>query len=649
MVNFYLDGTLVNDVDAEISFSIIREDGFGNTEQILREKSETELDFFGDAYKYLCEARQSYCATIDIVIDIKNGNAYESLFEGTLFHADIEMMIPKKIGKIDSIKDTSFSALIVLFWENEIPLYSTKTLNCEDLIFEQSDAMFSLDIILPYTNGYSLNVLDVIKFFVSYISDNKISVVSDYLTNNKIHVSTGYALHNTTGTLDKLYPKLSLKKLLNELRKATTIYTIVDKDLNGNVTFRIEDENYSYGSDVVLNIDDIPLDFVEKINNNNIYNQIKTGNATERTEDITIWQGNRLSGWTSEAFVGCGCYGLKDSVLDLITDFITDGAILQSTKETPAGEDSGYDTNVFMYAVTPHNFIPSPVQLVDFQKESGIKNTFMWNERILERWVGIANSCIALQRNAKYGFELQNTNNILVSADSYGSGIVFTSDRNNIVRYSFPLAPLYDSQNSLRDQPNPPDSFTYFLCQENGDYEFSASTTIKQFTTNNGLNTDVIGANLYLSIEAWSGVGGTQIGYQEFVINNAPNLKTNPQNLNLNAQFSLAVGNIVFVRYRMVYSEAGPKDWNIGTLNNNFILISDNFSCNNLEDNLGNFKPFEAEFEYPLCFNDYKALRANKRGIIRINGKDTWIKEVKYKPNDLSTIKVKYKESMCSC
>jgi len=64
---------------------------------------------------------------------------------------------------------------------------------------------------------------------------------------------------------------------------------------------------------------------------------------------------------------------------------------------------------------------------------------------------------------------------------------------------------------------------------------------------------------------------------------------------------------------------------------------------------LGNFKPFEAEFDYPLCFNDYKALRANKRGIIRINGKDTWIKEVKYKPNDLSIIKVKYKESMCSC
>jgi len=311
MVNFYLDGTLVNDVDAEILFSIIREDGFGNTEQILREKSETKLDFFGDAYKYLCEARQSYCATIDIVIDIKNGNAYESLFEGTLFHADIEMMIPKKIGKIDSIKDTSFSALIVLFWENEIPLYSTNTLNCEDLIFEQSDAMFSLDIILPYTNGYSLNVLDVIKFFINYISDNKINVVSDYLTNNKIHISTGYALHNTTGTLDKLYPKLSLKKLLNELRKATTIYTIVDKDLNGNVTFRIEDENYSYGSDVVLNIDDIPLDFVENLNNNNIYNQIKTGNATERTEDITIWQGNRLSGWTSEAFVGCGCYGLR--------------------------------------------------------------------------------------------------------------------------------------------------------------------------------------------------------------------------------------------------------------------------------------------------------------------------------------------------
>ncbi|QQR96935.1 MAG: hypothetical protein IPK18_08440 [Sphingobacteriales bacterium] len=411
-----------------------------------------------------------------------------------------------------------------------------------------------------------------------------------------------------------------------------------------NVTFRIEDENYSYGTDVVLNIDGIPLDLVENLNNNNIYNQIKTGNNTDRTEDITIWQGNRLSGWTNEAFVGCGCYGLKDSVLDLTTDFITDGAIIEYVKGVPSGDDSGFEDAIFMYAVTTLA-VPSPIPLVDFQSSGGIKNTFMWNEEVLKRWVGIANSCIALQRNTKYGFEINYTDGITFSQDEYGTGISFTSDRNNIIRYQNPpLSPNYDNQNSLYDQPNPPDQFTYFLCQENGDYGFNASSIFYQ----SGGSTPVLNADLYLSIEAWSGIGGTQIGYQEFVLNGA-NPSSNEYLMQLNAQFSLAVGNIVFVRYRMVYSDTGYRLWAVSGKNNIFKLISDNFSCDDLQDELGNFKPFEAEFEYPLCFNDYKALRANKRGIIRINGKDTWIKEIKYKPNDVSTIKVKYKESMCSC
>jgi hypothetical protein len=641
MAKYLLNGIEFLGISAELSVTIIREDGLENSEQILREKTETKLIMYDDAYSYLCSIRNNYCEPISIEILHENNNVYEKLFIGTIYNYDISFDINKCIANIDSIKDVSFSALLVLFWDTEIPLYSNKTLNCEDIAFEKSDSLITLGL-PPYINDYSLNALDVIRFLVSFISDNKINIVSDYLTTNKIHISTGYSMHNTTGTLDKLYPKVTLKKILSELRKQTTIYSILEVDGLGNTIFRIEDENYSYGSDILLNIPNIPNGFIEKVNNETIYNQIKTGNNTDRTEDITIWQGNRLSSWINDAFVGCGCYGLKDSVLDLATDFVTDGGIIEYVKNIPSGDDSGFEDSIFMYAVT-HLAIPSPIQLVDFQISGGIKNTFMWNEEVLKRWVGIANSCIALQRNTKYGFEIIYDANILISASEVGGGIAFTSDINNIVRYQNPpLAPIYDNLNSLYDQPNLPDPFTYFLCQENGDYEFNASGIFFQV----GGSTPVLNADLYLSIEAWSGIGGTQIGYQEYVIASA-NPSANEYLMQLNAQFSLAVGNIVFVRYRMVYTEVGFKKWIVSSKNNLFKLISDSFSCDDLQDELSNFKPFEGEFEYPICFNDYKNLRNNKTGIIVINGKNTWIKEIKYVPNKNSIFKVKYKNTLC--
>ncbi len=649
MLKYLINDIEFEDISGQFKAMIVREDGFNNSEQILREKTNSELSIYENVYKYVCALRKdNYCDTIDIKVLIKCGDNYEVLFLGTVRQTDIKLNLFQKTGTFKSIKDNSFSALIANYQNTEINLYNTNTINCEPIEIVKTTLFnnpFSSNGFVLTTIDNCFDILDVFKYIIGFITDNKVSVVSDYLTANKICIATGYALHNEVGTLDKLYPSVSLQELFNEVRKKTTLYAIIEQDSLGNPVYRIEDENYSYGSNLLLEFTNLPQGYKEILDDKNIYNEIKVGSSNTESEDDIVVPQVDLTAWNEENYIGCGCVGLKDNTLDLVSDWIIDGNVIYEACRTPIGTDYDKDSDIYMFAIEP-SIVPPFYQIQGYDTQQF--NTFMNNENVLNRWLGIANSCIALSRTSKYGFLIIENGNIIVSADAYGSSIVFTSDINNIVRYSNPLMPIYDYENSLNDQPIP-DAFTYFLCQEIGNYTFRASAIYKQFPTGIFGDTDVIGADLYLSIEAWSGIGGVQIDYQEFVVNNAPNLNTNEVQMKLEASFGLSVGNIVFVRYRMVYSGVGPKQWNIGSINNQFTLLSDSFSCEDIEDNLTNFKPFVGEFEYPLCYSQYKEIKEDKRGIIKIKGTDTWVKEVEFNPKGLSTIKVKYKDSLCDC
>ena len=46
---------------------IVREDGFNSSEQILREKTETDFLFYGDCYIYLSELfKNGACSIVDV-------------------------------------------------------------------------------------------------------------------------------------------------------------------------------------------------------------------------------------------------------------------------------------------------------------------------------------------------------------------------------------------------------------------------------------------------------------------------------------------------------------------------------------------------------------------------------------------------------
>ena len=52
--------------------TLIRDDGINNDEQIFRDKCESELIFYGDGYRYLCQKKaETICEDIDVRIERK--------------------------------------------------------------------------------------------------------------------------------------------------------------------------------------------------------------------------------------------------------------------------------------------------------------------------------------------------------------------------------------------------------------------------------------------------------------------------------------------------------------------------------------------------------------------------------------------------
>ena len=111
----YLDGILINERPKgldELILAIQREDGFNNSEQILRESIDVQLEFSGDGYRYICTKRQqNFCEEILCSLDAECDGYTDTLFEGLIKQNDIKVTLKKCIAKASSIKDNSFNGL----------------------------------------------------------------------------------------------------------------------------------------------------------------------------------------------------------------------------------------------------------------------------------------------------------------------------------------------------------------------------------------------------------------------------------------------------------------------------------------------------------------------------------------------------------
>jgi len=615
IIKYYIDNKHIEDISGEVSATIIREDGFANSEQILREKTDSQLTAYLCGYDFLAQKRkEDYCRDLPLRIELNN----KELFRGTIRQNDLKVQVTKGIIKVDNIKDESFSNMIAQFKDVEVPLNSTMTRSGEPINAIPIQRPLMLIVLRSYL---VLNVLDVIRYLVDFITDNEVEVISRYLSNANIFISTGYAMRHAKGTAEQMFPTLSLSQVLEEVRKATSLYGVMT-EVAGKPTLILEKEEDTFGSDVLINIDTLPLGLDESFDDNQIFNSIQLG-GNRKIEQSS----ERLENFNNIEVFSCGCNGFKDNVLNLRFNFIVDNdTIIRQLDSANYNDDEVWNDDIFMFELD---------WLGIYNNNQRFKNI-----NILNEWLGSGINCFTKDMLAKYGFLAINRDDF----SSYQLGFLY---------FKNPIESILDRQNSLHNwiyaidgmpmiMTPTQDGTTYFKCQEAGNYTFNSKVSVKGLSAGTyDASTNTILLKLMKASSISNAVAGIILEtLTENLIDGYEIVVGEDFQLEIQGSFNLAVNDVVIAMYEIT------RDPTCYITYQEFSLVRDSLTVLTSE-NSDHYKPFLAKFKYDLCFEDYEKMRKNKTGIIRINGVDTWIKEVKFNPFGASDFTVKYKNTLC--
>jgi len=615
IIKYYIDNKHIEDISGEVSATIIREDGFANSEQILREKTDSQLTAYLCGYDFLAQKRkEDYCRDLPLRIELNN----KELFRGTIRQNDLKVQVTKGIIKVDNIKDESFSNMIAQFKDVEVPLNSTMTRSGEPINAIPIQRPLMLIVLRSYL---VLNVLDVIRYLVDFITDNEVEVISRYLSNANIFISTGYAMRHAKGTAEQMFPTLSLSQVLEEVRKATSLYGVMT-EVAGKPTLILEKEEDTFGSDVLINIDTLPLGLDESFDDNQIFNSIQLG-GNRKIEQSS----ERLENFNNIEVFSCGCNGFKDNVLNLRFNFIVDNdTIIRQLDSANYNDDKVWNDDIFMFELD---------WLGIYNNNQRFKNI-----NILNEWLGSGINCFTKDMLAKYGFLAINRDDF----SSYQLGFLY---------FKNPIESILDRQNSLHNwiyaidgmpmiMTPTQDGTTYFKCQEAGNYTFNSKVSVKGLSAGTyDASTNTILLKLMKASSISNAVAGIILEtLTENLIDGYEIVVGEDFQLEIQGSFNLAVNDVVIAMYEITRNPTCYITYQ------EFSLVRDSLTVLTSE-NSDHYKPFLAKFKYDLCFEDYEKMRKNKTGIIRINGVDTWIKEVKFNPFGASDFTVKYKNTLC--
>ena len=649
MYNVYFDNILqdakdIININDSFETSIVREDGFSGTEQIIREKSETLLQFTGQAYKYVNSImKENPCAEIQFKIeDSECGYIYNGIIPVT----SVELSPSKYIGKT-TIKDNSFSAYIREYFGVKVDLFNRKTIGCLplDAINKQFELYKTHNNTTDIVAITAYDALDIFKFLVGYFTDNTINVVSNYLTNNRYAITTGYNMHNYAASSGEVYPVLSIQELFSELRKKLNLYMGIEYDEFNNPYLRIEQQSYFFLDSLELfSIDELPKDIKQDYDIKRDFNEILIGSETTKevgdSTDIHYPQ-DRYTSWNKESYSGCGtCTGEKDSVLELVSIYVIDSNIIYEVLNWGLN-DYEYDSNIFMFNYEVVSGVNVGVRtLLD---GTYFYNETITNENVLSNWIDYYGKCINISRYPKNGFMTDKVGYGMTVTGGFGydgaedsveysntvynlSGVLFTYNGNALLPNNLITA------SSIRNI-----TATYFKAPTDGDYvlqfdlvrflqvskptfETVLDVQIQIIIYTDNTFSSII--NTYEVIESTS---------DAVLIPTSASINTGVMNL---SSGNCAITRVIFKDYSGNISVVGGNyDYNADNVI--FQMISDG-TCETLDYNNQNSKPYQVYFDYPLCYSDYLKAINNKGGYISIKNNKYWIKELIYRHKKMS-------------
>lgn len=656
MFRVFLDDTLINDEPKgldDLQIQIIREDGYSNSDQILRDKTETKLSFWGDGYRYLCtKKKESICSLVNINIEYECDGFYESIFKGVIPISFIEFQLPPIGFANTQIRDNSFTGLIKDYTTTEVPLYSSITKNCEqlDIINETFRFNKNTDGTPNYTGVKGFDVLSLFRYLINYATDNKINVVSDFLSgtnpqNRGYAITLGYNLHNPMGNFSQIFPKITFDSLFKELRKKLRLYMVIEYSF-GVPYLRIEPEDYSFDDTTLLmNFDTIPYGTKETFDINRLFNSISVGSKTTKLQDIDgetavkdYEKSDTLLMWDDKNYNSCGyCTATKDSEtvrLDLVSEYIIESNLIyEALNAVPTTSTDKYANDESIYLFEYDTTDANKSALITTLDTKFIYNYYLTNGQVIDNYLGYTPECISLKNSTKNYFLAQRAS----GQAAVQTGTLYA--RNSDIFPSV-VNVLFDNGTNL-------DEFL-FTTPVDGNYVFNQHLTITYlFGTDSVINDTQPTYRLYFEVrdianvlvdvyygELFTPVDPLDAKYMEF---------TSPT-LSLITGHTVECG-IEIIQYGTVdahfdYYQIDNAEWS---------LPKDSTGCDTQNNNNGDSKPNIIDFSANLCYSELKTIRDNKRGYITIKGNKYFIKSITWQPKTLPKFQLIGSESLCDC
>lgn len=651
MYKIYLDNVEMFDLPKGLenfAVQIVREDGFNSSEQILREKTETDFLFYGDCYIYLSELfKNGACSIVDVRIEDVCDNVTYELFIGKLHISDIECDVKRKMIK-SNIRDNSFTGMIKDFTKTDVPIYYTKTKNCFEL--ESIDRLFIINPLIPelYKEILGFDVLEVLNYQIKYATDNKAYVVSDYLTTNKYMITNGYNLHNDSGSLEQKYPNVSFNKLFEELRKKFRLFMVIEYDVDGIPYLRIEQESYSFSSTNILSISDIQDSTTEEIDKTRLYNSIKVGSKIFEPKTGVYWYNEKspILSFIESTFPTCGeCTVNSDSEqneLNLVSEFIIDSNMISEAFNTPIGDLYDYDANIYLISYYVDIAYPYPlITMNTCNGHGGSFNCTLTNQNVVNNWLGYSPQCLTLSRYSSDYFRLelkQATIEIKYPALFQNDVVEFNNiiaDNNNTITLSTTQS-IYLNLNPPIGAITTSATFSYYKCSKNGTYNLIAE--IINIHQDGTINPSIISVDYTLYIVVYTDDTFTTISSQYSVVVNSTDSINDLKTLIIETGLiTITIGQCVLVDYSVEIASLVPTlDYPFVSESINFYQKEDLSKCEEFENENQDSKYRLIKFSKELCQSDFQYIKNNKRGNITVDGKVFYIKNLTYRKNKLT-------------
>lgn len=670
LYRFYLDGNLLADEPAgwkELTTSIRNYDELRG---ILITQDVT-LSFIGDGYTYLKGIFDSdqVCALSTISIEYNCNNAgFEEVFRGTVFITSLSF--EDEVCK-SKLEDDSFFARInnnknIKFYLDVGRSKSSISINPVTPIDLQMFDVCTCADIPDKRKAYK--IFDSFQFIVQAMTDGIMGFASPYFDIGgecEGHViQTGLGLRDITYTADKKnIPYVSFIELFTECNKKNNL--AIGIEYVGSTPILVIDEYENFFTNSSSIILSNPSDVKISTDISKLYAKVKIGSdKIEPFQDCTqqnpalFPENTDYVGYRIEEFpllTQCN----TDSTLDLVSSWVISSNAIQHVLT----DDPSYDEDMFFIEATRIDATNhTAVQTDVFNDGHCYYNAFYNNMNTLQRWnTALPNNVIVILGSSNNTFQASRRTTsaittVLGVGNSYTTATVdgngnLIEPYNDDWEFGFDgcVLPCPSPNNYGNGTATGTDVITAdsrYTVPNNGIYRFHADVSLIECVATGALVSKNAQVDLTVFIHHYNAANVLQEDFSQTL---TAQFNAIPQSFIpgvTTPTISCTAGDYFLVSYQFTINTLSILATGIqfrfqgeenGAESFFSCLFSQGFGGQLTQVTNTNFRNIQFDFNYPLSYANYKALKADTKKFVQFNycGKNYtgYIKDVSYKPH----------------